>query len=324
MPLLLRDANATDQATAQALTGTRRLAVGRGASLTYAAMPAGARSLPHVHNGEQLTYVVSGEIWAFVIDAKGHKHAVCMQAGDFGRFPALAVHWCWNKGNAPCTLIAGHMPALHGEQQGQDMLASWEHPVTSKASHTYFVDLAHHPIEETERVAEGGNGGRWPGLFRRGNDIAAAVADEHSSARGLTNKMVYGHAGSLMVATRQGGYHTNPHVHECEQLNFVTSGRLSSFIIAPDGAAHTLSPQAGDFWRVPSWRVHWIRSDPSAGPFQMVELHCPGLQGDPRANDRAVPLFLDDEDPKTTGSPSNIFLEPTTYHVQDIEAKAGF
>ncbi len=34
----------------------------------------------------------------------------------------------------------------------------------------------------------------------------------------------YGNECSLMIATRAPGYHTTPHTHECEQLNYIQEG----------------------------------------------------------------------------------------------------
>jgi oxalate decarboxylase/phosphoglucose isomerase-like protein (cupin superfamily) len=329
MPLLLRAAVAEDRGTGAAPAATRSPACGRQASMTRVTTPAGHRTRPHVHDAEQLTYLISGDLWTFVIDSGGRGHAFHMRAGDFGRIPMLAVHWSWNRSSSPCELIECHMPGLLQEAAGapgaRSLLAPWERPAASAPSapaQTFFVDPAHHPVAETERGCDGAES--RTGLFMHGADIAASVADERSLARGLSNKMVYGRAGSLMVATRQGGYHTNPHVHECEQLNFVTRGRLCAFVLEPGGDGHALTASAGDFWRVPGYAVHWIRSNPADGPFEMVELHCPGLQADAGANARAVPLFADGEDRSTTGSPSNVFLDPAAYPVREVEALAGF
>jgi hypothetical protein len=36
----------------------------------------------------------------------------------------------------------------------------------------------------------------------------------------------YGNECSLMYATRQPGYHTTPHAHEAEQINYVLEGEI--------------------------------------------------------------------------------------------------
>ena len=41
-------------------------------------------------------------------------------------------------------------------------------------------------------------------------------------------KKGYGNECSLMIATRRPGYHTKPHQHESEQINYVRTARFGS------------------------------------------------------------------------------------------------
>jgi mannose-6-phosphate isomerase-like protein (cupin superfamily) len=52
-------------------------------------------------------------------------------------------------------------------------------------------------------------------------------------------KVVYGGSSSVMIATRPAGYHSRPHTHDCEQLNWVRDGELWVFI--GDRAFHLYS-----------------------------------------------------------------------------------
>jgi quercetin dioxygenase-like cupin family protein len=80
---------------------------------------------------------------------------------------------------------------------------------------------------------------------------------------------IYGTQCGMMVATRAGGYHSSPHKHIAEQLNYVIDGEI--WIFVEQEAFHL---HAGDFLRVPSMTVHWawIRS---SQPCTMVEAFSP-------------------------------------------------
>ena len=52
----------------------------------------------------------------------------------------------------------------------------------------------------------------------------------------------YGNECSLMIATRAPGYHTRPHMHESEQINYILKGEIWFFCRGPG-----LSLQAGRF-----------------------------------------------------------------------------
>ncbi len=56
----------------------------------------------------------------------------------------------------------------------------------------------------------------------------------------------YGNECSLMWATRAPGYHTTPHAHEAEQINYVLEGEIWFFV-----EEHGFLCKAGDFQRIP-------------------------------------------------------------------------
>ena len=135
--------------------------------------------------------------------------------------------------------------------------------------------------------------------------VLAGEVPEHVSEVGgasMATTAVYGDRASLMVATRPAGYHSDPHTHECEQLNWLRAGELWIFV---EDRAFRMRP--GDFLRVPAGAVHWAwnRSD---GPCTLVEVHSPGMQADPSVSAFAVGLFDEDETPAPTGSPVNRFV----------------
>ncbi len=114
-------------------------------------------------------------------------------------------------------------------------------------------------------------------------------------------KKGYGNECSLMIATRRPGYHTKPHQHESEQINYVMDGEIW-FFVKDQGY---LCKQ-GDFHRIPANTVHWAfnRSDKDA---TVAEAHAPGLIGG-RAGDHANALFDDGEKPEIRGPGVNQFV----------------
>ena len=83
----------------------------------------------------------------------------------------------------------------------------------------------------------------------------------------------YGNECSQMIATRAPGYHTKPHQHESEQINYVLDGEIWFFV--EEKGFHC---KKGDFQRIPANTVHWAwnRSDSDA---MVDEAHAPALIG---------------------------------------------
>jgi mannose-6-phosphate isomerase-like protein (cupin superfamily) len=126
-------------------------------------------------------------------------------------------------------------------------------------------------------------------LLGRAEDVPdVAVAMRTLGGAGLSTKQIFGRDLSLMVATRGPGYHSRPHVHECEQLNYVLSGEIWIFV---EDSGTRLS--AGDFFRVPRMQVHWAWNR-GEEPCELLEAHAPGL--DVGAED-PVDLLDEGEDP---------------------------
>ena len=135
-----------------------------------------------------------------------------------------------------------------------------------------------------------------------------------SGATGTGSMVVrkaYGNECSLMIATRAPGYHTKPHMHESEQINYIIEGEIWFFV--EDQGFHC---KKGDFQRIPANKTHWAwnRSDKDA---VVAEAHAPGLIGG-RAGEMAVPLFDEGESPQVRGPGENKFVP---YDSEKTEAR---
>jgi len=113
-------------------------------------------------------------------------------------------------------------------------------------------------------------------------------------ASSIWTKHCYGEDISIRVAGREGGYHSTPHIHDSEQLNFCADGEMWIYV---ENDGYRL--RKGDLMRVPRNAVHWAwnRSDK---PCVLYESHAPSNIGLQRVRDTAGPLFRANE-PLPTG-----------------------
>lgn len=120
----------------------------------------------------------------------------------------------------------------------------------------------------------------------------------------LVTRMVHGNTMSMLYAVRPDDYHSTPHVHDSEQLNYVLEGEIWLFL---EDEATLMGP--GDFSRVPRMAVHWSKVED--GPCVMVESHAPPYIGDEDLagadNERVVGLFADGEDPDVEAGSDNVW-----------------
>jgi mannose-6-phosphate isomerase-like protein (cupin superfamily) len=114
-----------------------------------------------------------------------------------------------------------------------------------------------------------------PAKFLSGGSIGAQIA--------------YGLDSSMMVATRQPQYHSKPHSHDSEQLNYVLDGELYVFV----GDTGFLA-RKGDLFRIPRSAIHWSWVQGKT-PCVLLEVHTPPLIGDPGVTETAHALIGDDE-----------------------------
>lgn len=126
------------------------------------------------------------------------------------------------------------------------------------------------------------------GIHVRATDVGDGANVLQPTSGGMVTKAVYGADCSIMIATRDGGYHSRPHRHRSEQVNYVTDGEVWAFI--EDQAFHA---RAGDFFRIPANAVHWAWNR-SGAPVSMFEAFSPVL--DPFTRKNAVSLLADGEE----------------------------
>jgi mannose-6-phosphate isomerase-like protein (cupin superfamily) len=149
-------------------------------------------------------------------------------------------------------------------------------------------------------------------LYCAAADVPVGTVDMTTTSFSTT--LVHGASASLMVAQRPPGYHSRPHIHPCEQLNLLRSGRLHVFCA---GEAYVLDP--GDVLRIPPDAVHWSWNR-GHEPCVLIEVHAPGLQSDPLTRDFAMGLFADGETGEPTDAPTNVFVDLPAGEVERIEA----
>lgn len=142
-------------------------------------------------------------------------------------------------------------------------------------------------------------------LLARADDVPesrVAMRTQDAAAPGaLFTKQVFGLSSSMMIARRSAGYHSQPHVHDCEQLNYIADGSITIYI---GDEAYDLG--TGDFLRVPPNEVHyaWNRSDADC---LLFEVHTPGLDILPA--DAVVELLADGESRDAIVKVPNLWLD---------------
>jgi quercetin dioxygenase-like cupin family protein len=147
-------------------------------------------------------------------------------------------------------------------------------------------------------------------LFLKADDVKDGEAILEIRGGRMSTKYAYGKDCNIMVATRSGGYHSIPHTHDAEQINYVTDGELWCFV----GDKGFLAKE-GDFVRIPKNAVHWGWNI-SDKPCTIVEIHTPPVAPEKRKN--GVGLFDEAEDPSDHGSVPSINVE---MDVSEIERK---
>lgn len=114
---------------------------------------------------------------------------------------------------------------------------------------------------------------------------------------------VSGRHVNLMVAHRPPNYHSRPHAHDAEQLNYVQEGEVWFFV--GDRGYHL---RRGDFFRVPRGAVHWMwnRTD---RPLVLIEAHSPSMANDPLFASFGARLFEEGEDQTVEGEAVNRMVD---------------
>lgn len=148
-------------------------------------------------------------------------------------------------------------------------------------------------------------------LFAASDGVRSGIMDMGDTS--FRTKIIHGQNSSLMIAERPPGYHSRPHIHDCEQLNILERGEL---YIYTTEAAYRLRP--GDALRIKPNVIHWSwnRADVDC---VLIEVHTPGIHNDPKLAEFATALLDIDENPKADG-PSNIFPPFSEGEIARIEA----
>jgi quercetin dioxygenase-like cupin family protein len=128
----------------------------------------------------------------------------------------------------------------------------------------------------------------------------------------LRAQKVHGVETSIMFAERAPGYHTSPHVHDCEQMNYIVSGEIFFFV---DGYGYRCG--AGDVMRIPRNKVHWAWNRGSETAV-VLESHSPPLRD--RGGD-AFALLGPDDDPARIQQMSNILVKMDQAEIDAIEER---
>jgi quercetin dioxygenase-like cupin family protein len=140
-------------------------------------------------------------------------------------------------------------------------------------------------------------------------DMAPPDGKQSGAGGALTAQMVFGTDTSIMLAERETGYHSKPHYHDAEQMNYVMDGSIWFFI-----GDHGFRAVKGDIVRIPRNAVHWawVREP---GNCVLFESHTPPLIGDEKMRTGAFSLLGPDEDRSTISARENLWTV-----VADIDA----
>jgi len=111
------------------------------------------------------------------------------------------------------------------------------------------------------------------------------VPKKYLAGGSIGAQIAYGLDSSMMVAVRQPQYHSRPHSHDAEQLNYVIQGELYVFV-----ADSGFLAKEGDIFRIPRNAVHWSWVQGTV-PCVLLETHTPPLIGDEGVTDTAVALL---------------------------------
>jgi quercetin dioxygenase-like cupin family protein len=245
-----------------------RMVFGKSVSLAVAECEAGYHPAPHIHASEQINYVAEGELSVYVDGA-----LYLLRQGDAIRIPRMKMHWMWNRSSKKCVFYESNSLPLAG---GTEMLASrcglFDEPVNLPAEHyPQVVWLARKYADDAEARAEQPQEGP---LVVRAADLATSV---HSGAIGaaasgkLTSKCVHGLEHNMTIATRKGGYHSVPHIHDAEQIHYLVKGCIE--IYTPENG---FDCREGDFNIVARNVPHWAIV-PTDDENILLQVHSPVL-----------------------------------------------
>jgi len=119
---------------------------GNNSSVEIATRAPGYHTTPHAHEGEQINYVLEGEIWFFVED-----QGFLCKKGDFSRIPANAIHWAWNRSDQESVVIETHAPTQIGGSAGAKAVGLYREGETPQVKEISSNRHVPYDWEATER-----------------------------------------------------------------------------------------------------------------------------------------------------------------------------
>jgi quercetin dioxygenase-like cupin family protein len=127
-------------------------------------------------------------------------------------------------------------------------------------------------------------------------------------------KVVYSPVASVMVTTRQPGYHSRASAHEGDELDYCLSGEMWLFI-----EQEGFKISAGDFVRIPGGAQHWAIVRADQGPCTMIHVHTPPYVGNPGAKNTARSILFKGEEPGSFPVAKDIF--DREFPMEEIERR---
>lgn len=113
-------------------------------------------------------------------------------------------------------------------------------------------------------------------LFWKLDDVAVNATFNNNvnpadrvNEKGHDMRLVYGQDSALAISLRRNGYHSSPHIHDYEQINFIQEGEMWFFV--HDKGYHV---KKGDFLRIPRNAIHWSWVK-TKEPCLCYEVFCP-------------------------------------------------
>jgi quercetin dioxygenase-like cupin family protein len=255
-------------------TETQYTALGLESSLSLVASAEPGTLEMRRSDTEQLSYVLNG-----VLRVRMETGSFIATRGDVFRIPRGALHAVSALQPEPCHFLEANVPpARFDVPRLTSLLADHEHGKLSVGYPRQTSALEHgfgHASRFVVNLVDVPETNLVPREYLSGGSVGARI--------------VYGSDISMMLATRQPQYHSKPHTHDAEQLNYVLAGELYVFVGDVGFLAHT-----GDVFRIPRNEVHWSWVQGTM-PCDLLETHYPPLTGDPGVLETAVGLLSDEE-----------------------------
>lgn len=163
-------------------------------------------------------------------------------------------------------------------------------------------------------------------LFWNVDDIEASHLENNNidpedrkkgSKKGHDMRLVHGNDSAFAISLRHSGYHSSPHIHDYEQLNFIQEGEMWFFI--HDEGYHM---KKGDLLRIPRNAIHWswVKTEEPCLCYEVFSPPPPKKDG---MMNNARGLFDENEEPNSPPSIGVYFIDMEFHglNLAEIEAK---